>query len=227
MSVFPVYYRFECDPLLVLADKPVLADERHLRVAARARDGAAPEVGHGHAAVGVGRVELAQLLARTLQHPVAPIAHIGGKRVPPIFLSQLAPSEGLSSLGVCLPDIVRHGLAGWLAVFLGVLQGTLEDEDGDRVEVASLDLTAQAQPFKGDSAAAGEGVEQSRWLAPVAVEDSLSCALQELGSGKAAAALTLAPHDLLRVADGIPTREVCHLAEERLTLGVCVGIIHE
>ena len=108
---------------------------------------------------------------------MAPVADIGGERVAAVLLSQLASSKGPGSLGIRLPDVVRHRQAVRLSVLLRKLQGALEEKDGDRVEVASLDLTAEPQSLEGDGTSAGEGIEQSGWLAPIAVEDSLSGAL--------------------------------------------------
>ena len=146
--------------------------------------------------VGVGRVVGGQLPARPRQNPPAPGAHVPGEvglrdwtvlgqRVE-LALSvavsepiKLRPQPGaLETLGLQerLHEITvlqgeggqRTSLAGEP---LGVLQGALEDEPGNRVDVHGRDLAAQSHGFKGDGAAAGEWVQHPGGASAVGLAD--------------------------------------------------------
>ena len=102
-----------------------------------------------------------------LQHPAAPVAHVGGQGVAAVGFDQIAVGEPALRGVRERPGSMYSGVetAVGLAVLLGVLQCTFENQDGHWVQVAGLHLAAQTQALEGDGPAAGEGVEQLGRLA--------------------------------------------------------------
>ena len=119
---------------------------------------------------------------------MAPIAHVGGQGIAAVGLGQIAVVEpGLQRVLRGSVNVIGDRATVRLPILLRVFHRAFENQDGHGIEVAGLDLAAQAQPFQRDGSAAGEGVEELGRLPAVAVQDALARSFQQIRPGESAA----------------------------------------
>ena len=185
----PIHDRLERELARARVCQPPLAHQRHLGATrgVGAAHRARPQVtDDGPFAGGVG-VQVADLLARPLQHPLAPLAHVRSQRIAPgLFGQRQAEGHLLRLLLAGQAQLLRSVGAGRrhplrLAVLLGIDERAQLDQVRDGVQLDGVGLAAQAQRLQPGRAAAHERVEQPRRPVGERAADQLAGLLDGLG----------------------------------------------